>query len=70
MSPGFLGNADSMLLFYRYCLRYGITDVQKKLQVLGRIAKRGKMKYIRDTKALVTTHKTWRITRKGENNVN
>lgn len=50
---GFLGNARTMELFFRYCMRYKITSQKDKIEVLRRMTAKKKMKYIRDPKEFI-----------------
>jgi len=60
-SEGFLTTARIAELFFRACRRYNIQHPEDRLLLLRQLARRKKVKYIRDVSALTRGKKVIRI---------
>ena len=61
---GFLTDLWSAMIFFRYCRRYNIEDLQEKRRVLGRLAKKKKATFFRDAAPLLEGKNILRISAK------
>lgn len=66
MSTGFVGTPWTMMIFFRYCIRYKVDDGPGRMRVLGRLAKKQKVKFTRDVRPMLDGQRVLRITDKGE----
>lgn len=67
---GILGNPLTMMLFFRYCIRYKVTLERDKIKVLKRIVEKGKMREVRDIKPFVEGKKVLYVRNKKDDHVN
>lgn len=67
---GFLMDLNAAVLFFRFCRRYKINDRPGRMQVLGRIAKRGQAKYLRDISSVTDGKNVLRVTKQRSQNEN
>lgn len=68
MLSGFLTDLHGMELFFRFCRRFHVTEEQARMGVLGRIAKRGSAKYLRDISPAIAGKQCLWIKRKRSQN--
>lgn len=61
---GFIMDVRTCELFFRVCKLYKINDLEKRLKLLGDLAKRGRTKYLRDISETIAGKKVLRIGRK------
>lgn len=61
MAEGFLGNVDTMMLFFRICRRYGIKGEKERVAVLRELVKRKTLKYIPHPEKELQGKTAWRI---------
>lgn len=50
---GFVMTNDVVMLFFRFCRRYGIEDKQRRIEILRKLAARKKAKYIAHPKEYI-----------------
>lgn len=67
MSEGFMLDANTAMVFYRFCARYHINDREGRTLVLREICRRGKAKYLRDVEAAVEGKNVLRVKRSQTN---
>ncbi len=66
----FLGNSWTLMLFFRYCMRYKVEKISDRQKVLERIARKGKVTRIKDIGPLLQGRKVLHTTHKRNDNAN
>jgi hypothetical protein len=61
MSEGFLTNARTAELFFRFCTRYKITAEKDRLCVLRELTRRKQARYLRDVRPILGGKKILKI---------
>lgn len=69
MSEGFVLTPWTAGVFFRYCMRYNISDQKDKLAVMRRLVGKKKAKYVRDPKAFMTGKNVLKIDKREPPNV-
>jgi hypothetical protein len=58
---GFLMDSGVATLFFRVCMRYHITDKKDRLLLLRELARRKKIKYMRDVEPFIAGKKVLKV---------
>jgi hypothetical protein len=66
MEEGFLTDARTAEIFFRFCARHKVENRNNRILVMRELVRRKKAKYIRDVKPLLAGKKVLRIVHKKE----
>lgn len=63
-SEGFIGTADTFMLFFKLCQRYNINGEKERIELLRKLVKHQRAKYIRNPQELFKGKKILKIVSK------